>query len=324
METERPAYRKDYIYEKAFKTFYKLHNTAATWPDAKIRCEAEGSELMIPESLDEADAMPVLITAVLSKYNGVYVGIHDLYSERTYVTLKGKLMQDTILNLLWERNEPRPNGGRCLAMQRSGRFFVNPCTQPLPFICKTKAEKITYNKECKSFDKRWKLGSKNICFYMHTEPQTWYQAYMTCLASGGHLLIVNDRNEAKYVRDLFKETPERRVPDNEFAFLGFSDLFQRHNFKTIHDQKIEDVGYSDWDVKCSQNEKSVPQRCGGVRRNGLLTTGDCNVPAMFFCEKLLNATVSKQALRQRVKKAKPALQSQAQMNSADGLFEDIL
>lgn len=86
---ERPTYRADYIYEKAFDAFYKVHHAAASWAVARVRCEAEGTALLVPASLDEADSMPVLIANVLTRYQGVFVGMHDLYSEKSFVTING-------------------------------------------------------------------------------------------------------------------------------------------------------------------------------------------------------------------------------------------
>ncbi|KOB69974.1 Low-expression lectin 1 [Operophtera brumata] len=71
---------------------------------------------------------------------------------------------------------------------------------------------------------------------MHLEPQNWHQAYSTCLSAGGHLAIVNSQPEADYIKRLFREADSRRIPDNDFAYLGFSDLLQRHHFKTVHDR----------------------------------------------------------------------------------------
>lgn len=89
-ESQRPKFRSDYRFEKAFNAFYKVHTTAEQWWKARIRCEAEGTELMVPEHLDEADALPLLTVDILTKYEGVFVGIHDFYSERMFVTLNGE------------------------------------------------------------------------------------------------------------------------------------------------------------------------------------------------------------------------------------------
>lgn len=70
-----------------------MHPEAVSWYHARMRCEAEGTQLLVPENLDEADSIPLLVAPILTKYNGVYVGMHDLYSERTFVTIKGKLLK---------------------------------------------------------------------------------------------------------------------------------------------------------------------------------------------------------------------------------------
>lgn len=88
--SERPKFRDDYRFETAFNAFYKVHYVPETWPKARIRCEAEGTELMVPENLDEADTVPVLILDVLEKSEGVFMGMHDLYAERVFVTLNGE------------------------------------------------------------------------------------------------------------------------------------------------------------------------------------------------------------------------------------------
>lgn len=69
---------------------------------------------------------------------------------------------------------------------------------------------------------------------MHIEPQNWYQAYTTCLSAGGHLSVINNQSEADHIKNMFKQSDSRRIPDNDFAFLGFSDLLTRHHYRTVH------------------------------------------------------------------------------------------
>ncbi|CAG9576073.1 unnamed protein product [Danaus chrysippus] len=282
-DCERPKFRVDYRYEKAFNTFYKLHPEGVSWHHSRIRCEAEGTELMVPDNLDEADSIPLLVAPILTKYQGVYVGIHDLYSERTFVTIKGYELQNTILDLLWELSQPEHNGGRCVAARRNGRLFVHPCSEPMPFVCKIKASNVTYYPECDTFHSSWKLGPNGTCYITHTEPQTWYEAYSTCYAAGGHLAIIDTKEEGEYIRDVFKQS-EQSITPNEFAFIGFSDLFQRYHYRTVLGNPLNE-GQIDWDFKCPGNHSKNDERCGSLRRSGLIATTSCNVPAMFFCEK---------------------------------------
>lgn len=41
----------------------------------------------------------------------------------------------------------------------------------------------------------------------------------------------------------------------------------------------------DGDFKCPGNYSTQEKRCGGFKRSGLLATGVCDIPHMFFCEK---------------------------------------
>ncbi|XP_069365905.1 uncharacterized protein [Maniola hyperantus] len=283
IESQRPKYRDDYRYEKAFDAFYKLHTEAVNWHQSRIRCEAEGTELFVPDNLDEADSIPLLITPILSKYEGVYVGVHDLYSERTFVTINGSSLQDTILELLWELTQPLHSGGRCVAMRRNGRLFVHPCSENLPFACKIKASRIIYHPNCDTFDPRWKLGPNATCYLTHTEPQPWHVAYSTCYSAGGYLAILDTREEAEYIRERFKQIDQHKTP-GDFAFLGFSDLFQRYHYRTVLGDRLP-ANQINWDFKCPGNSTKLEDRCGGIRRSGLLATWSCGVPSMFFCEK---------------------------------------
>ncbi|XP_038209059.1 uncharacterized protein LOC119830214 [Zerene cesonia] len=304
-ESERPKFRDDYRYEKAFDAFYKLHTEAVDWYQARIRCEAEGSQLIVPDSLDEADSIPLLIAPILTRYEGVYVGMHDLYSERSFVTITGSSLQDTILDLLWELKQPVYNGGRCVAMRRNGRLFVHPCSDHLPFACKIQAANVTYYQECDTYDSRWKLGPNNTCYITHIEPQTWYEAYSTCLSAGGHLTILDNKEEAEYIRDTFKQVDQHKTP-GDLAFLGFSDLFQRYHYRTVLGESLNEKQV-DWDFKCPGNFTKLEDRCGGVRRSGLLSTNNCLLPSMFFCEKPANgsfrikSSVRKSILRSKYK-----------------------
>ncbi|XP_014360259.2 lymphocyte antigen 75-like [Papilio machaon] len=293
--SQRPNYREDFRFEKAFNSFYKLHS-AASWSNARIRCEAEGSHLMVPDTLDEADAMPLLIASTLTTYEGVYVGIHDFYTERYFVTIKGSKLRDSILDLLWEAEQPVHGGGRCVAMRRNGRFYVNPCTNQLPFICKTKANRVSYYQECDTFDSRWKLGNNGSCYITHAEPQTWHEAHGTCLSAGGYLAILDTRDEAEYIREQFKNVDQVKTP-GDFAFLGFSDLFQAYHYRTVHGKPLN--RFLDWDLKCPQSDgaKTNADRCGGIRRSGLLATADCTHPSIFFCEKPAKGTYQFKSLR---------------------------
>lgn len=83
----------------------------------------------------------------------------------------------------------------------------------------------------------WKPGYNGSCYITHAEAQTWHQAHGTCLSAGGYLTILDNRDEAEYIRELFKNVDQVKMP-GDFAFLGFSDLFQQYHYRTVHGTKF--------------------------------------------------------------------------------------
>lgn len=78
----------------------------------------------------------------------------------------------------------------------------------------------------------WKLGPNATCYLTHTEPQRWSEAHSSCHSAGGHLALLDSREEAEHLRDAFKQVDQHSTP-GDFAFLGFTDLFQRYHYRTV-------------------------------------------------------------------------------------------
>lgn len=79
----------DYMWAHAFSTFYRLHDLATDWHQAQQICEAEGTALLIPDSLDEMENLKVLMSNMKAYSTAIFVGLHDRFSDGNYVTLKG-------------------------------------------------------------------------------------------------------------------------------------------------------------------------------------------------------------------------------------------
>lgn len=77
------------MWAQAFKTYYRLHDLATSWDQARQICEAEGSSLLIPDSLDEMENLKLLISNMKAHYSAIFVGLHNKFSHGVFVTLKG-------------------------------------------------------------------------------------------------------------------------------------------------------------------------------------------------------------------------------------------
>lgn len=99
----------DYMWAHAFKTFYRLHDLATNWHQARQICEAEGTSLLVPGSLEEMENLKLLISNMKAHYTAIFIGIHDQFSEGDFVTIKGKWNFNGIFSLsllIIESNEP--------------------------------------------------------------------------------------------------------------------------------------------------------------------------------------------------------------------------
>lgn len=79
----------DYMWAQMFKTYYRLNDLATNWDQARQICEAEGTYLFIPDSLDEMESFKLLMSNMKAQYTGIFMGLHDKFSDGNFVTLKG-------------------------------------------------------------------------------------------------------------------------------------------------------------------------------------------------------------------------------------------
>lgn len=77
------------MWAKAFKTFYRLHDLATSWAQARQICEAEGTSLLVPSSLEEMDNLKLLISNMKAHFTAIFIGIHDQFAHGEYVTIQG-------------------------------------------------------------------------------------------------------------------------------------------------------------------------------------------------------------------------------------------
>lgn len=198
----------DYMWAHAYKTFYRLHDMATDWHEARQMCEAEGTTLLIPYTLDEMENLKLLMSNMKAHYTAIFVGIHDKFSAGNYVTVKGETsnifsyntcylkiynnlflilgepITGTILEFLWAEGRPdNVNGSEhCIVMTREGLFDDRPCTDIYPFVCKILANETMYNDKCDNFDigKHYLMNSHNIFILLFLWFLFDFSFYMFC------------------------------------------------------------------------------------------------------------------------------------------------
>lgn len=78
------------------------------------------------------------------------------------------------------------------------------------------------------------------CYKFHTNGLLWSQAYMTCMAEGGYLAIINDDTELAVVREIHGRNPDSIIfSQYKTQFMvGLHDWGQRgRNFMSIHGKR---------------------------------------------------------------------------------------
>jgi hypothetical protein len=109
---------------------YKVLSTAANWTTHRDACAADGSNayLAIPDDQAELQALTTAAAA------DAWVGINDMTTENTFVTVKGA----NATYLPWAANEPDDGmGGQdCVtALMASPNIQTDKCTDMAPAVC---------------------------------------------------------------------------------------------------------------------------------------------------------------------------------------------
>lgn len=53
-------------------------------------------------------------------------------------------------------------------------------------------------------------------------------------------------------------------------------------------QTLDEAGYASWSPENNKVEEPEHKHCGAISRTGFLLVVDCNQPAMFICQKIIN------------------------------------
>lgn len=74
------------------------------------------------------------------------------------------------------------------------------------------------------------------CYKFHRRGLIWPQAYMTCMAEGGHLAIINNELEAKVLSELLTKTLDKLIfsKNRHIASIGFLEWGDGGSWMTIH------------------------------------------------------------------------------------------
>nr|AQY54447.1 immulectin 11 [Hepialus xiaojinensis] len=285
-----PNFRSDYKYQPTMAAFYKVHKSPKYWTEAVSTCKYEGGYLVVPESQGEIDFLVKLIENQLSgDTTGVFVGIHDMFIEGNFMTVKADSISDIFDN--WAAGEPDDfqDNEDCVLLHRNSKYYDYDCKRKFPFICKKTLASLTANPLCGTSDKAYipdVTGDK--CYKLHLNPKTWSEAYTICHAEQSYLAVPTNKKESDLLKEMLAKHPENTLNDNFYkngAYLGFHDQFTEGEYVTVFGEPLSQVSVAEWSPGQPDNGLNNDENCGHMFRDGLLNDVNCSWKLMFFCER---------------------------------------
>ncbi|KAJ9588891.1 hypothetical protein L9F63_017831 [Diploptera punctata] len=107
---------------------------------------------------------------------------------------------------------------------------------------------------------------------------TWGEAWEQCRSDGGHLLIINSKQELKVATDLIKKNTEAY-----YTYIGVHDLLKQNHFITVKDEDFQSSQYN----RLSSNQRITlenVENCMALTSSGFLHHLNCKQRYPFICE----------------------------------------
>ncbi|XP_047529449.1 uncharacterized protein LOC125065716 isoform X1 [Vanessa atalanta] len=282
-------FRFDYDYNGYVGGWFKLHLIPATWHDAWLRCDLEGSILASPINYQMKIAMDAYWNAKKTDDCAYYTGINALFSHGDFFSVEGVSLAR--MPVKWAPGEPDNfnNGEDCIVLTNGTIADVN-CSEIFPYMCFKKNTKDIIMTTCGTVDKEYKLESlTGNCYKFHRIGKPWKRAFMTCAAEGSYLAVINSPQEALLLKNIYDANHSKIRPgtSKDVINIGMHDWNEHGVWRTIHGLTIEEAGYADWAQ--GQPDNSSGQFCGAMFRNSKLDDFWCHASAPFICEKSLDS-----------------------------------
>ncbi|XP_034150790.1 CD209 antigen-like protein E [Esox lucius] len=139
----------------------------------------------------------------------------------------------------------------------------------LPTCSTPKSTKLTEVKGCRSCAEGW-VSRGGKCYFFSTDQMNWTQSRDHCVSMGGHLVIINSREEQNSLHSSIKYRTH---------WIGLNDLETEGRWLWVDNKPLNQTGVQFWYLR--SGEKSEPDNWTQVDTSGencaaLGTEGDVN------------------------------------------------
>ncbi|XP_045772145.1 macrophage mannose receptor 1-like [Maniola jurtina] len=280
---ESKQFRSDYTYHQELDGWLKLHAVPGTWHEARQRCYMEGAVLASPVNADMQNALRSEMNKSSTECARIYVGVHSLFSKGYFYSLEGVPLSKMSVQWLPGQPDNAGNNEECIAYV-DGRVADVNCSEVLPFLCYKKSTADISVTPCGTTDREYEFSAKTgSCYKIHKRHLNWADAFKACSAEGGYLAIINSREEAAVLKDMYSHHFANTL--RFVSFIGIHDWDKDRTWKTIHGQTLKEAGYADWEKGKPNNQNGPGQYCGGITLDVKLFDLPCDERVKFLCEK---------------------------------------
>lgn len=122
---------------------------------------------------------------------------------------------------------------------------------------------------------------------LHTRSVPWHVARRICTEEGGHLAIINSREEARVLSEMLNQAGNiKGAAQPNIANIGIHTHFSPMEWITVLDDSLTTTGFNKWsDLWGGQPDNSPDEKCGTyVLEDEGLADVNCNMDLPFFCE----------------------------------------
>ncbi|XP_072938031.1 secretory phospholipase A2 receptor-like [Epargyreus clarus] len=284
VEEKIPEFRYDYTYIGEIDGWLKLHRLPAKWKEARNRCKLEGGELATPLDRPMLEAMINVMKNQM--YRSIFTGIHSMFSYGDYYSVKGVSLER--MPVSWTKWGPSYDiDKRCVVFMPNGTITNDYCNDAShPYICYKRNINETVG-PCGTVDKKYiYVPDIDNCYKIHARRTTWYDAFMTCSAEGGHLVVMNSDKEFKSVVSLLASYPQE-IKEN--VFVGIVDNDKSGQWTTIHDDNLDESGFEKW--LTGEPNHGANEFCGSFIRGEGYNDMQCDAKLPFVCEKKTDSLI---------------------------------